>query len=79
MQQRLISVSFAEAREGDIACLGMRASIDSPVITISNPPVKSPSCRAYRSATSHRSQKTAIDLDDLLDRLTRDPVPSRRS
>lgn len=33
----------------------------------------------YRSATSHSPQQTAINLNDLLDRLTRDPVPSRRS
>lgn len=30
------------------------------------------------SSTSHCAQQTAVDLDDLLDRLRRNPVPRRR-
>ena len=34
---------------------------------------------AYRGTARHRAQQGAVDLNDLLDRLTRDPIARRRS
>ena len=66
-------------RGGDIACLGMRASIGSPVLHQYSGSFLS-SCRGgdctYSSATSHGSQQAVVDLNDLLDRLTGYPVSS---
>jgi hypothetical protein len=36
-------------------------------------------CRTYGSTSSHGTQQTAVNLNHLLDRLTRNPVPSRSS
>ena len=34
--------------------------------------------QTHSSAPSHRTQQTAINLNNLLDRLTRNPIPRRR-
>jgi hypothetical protein len=68
------------ARADDIACPGMRASIGSPIV-YQHPPWSSRLnvMVSYGSATSHSSQQAVVDLNDLLDRLTRYPISSRRS
>jgi hypothetical protein len=66
------------ARGGDIACPGMRASIGSPIACQHASP-SPPLSGTYSSATSHGSQQAVVDLNDLLDCLTRYPVSSRGS
>ena len=77
--QRQRCGACAAVRGDGIACQGMQASIGSPTTCQNTAFLPTWPCHVevtYSSATSHGSQQAAVDLNDLLDRLTCYPVSS---
>ena len=70
--------AYAEVREGDIAFPGMQANIGNPVSShiSTQRRIQSPQVEAYCSTTSHRAEEAVVDLNNLLDCLTCNPVSS---